>query len=104
MFLSWVYLIIGWLILAAYSIVWTRANPGHLMRRGQSPAHKPPRWAYLLLFLGIAVAVLGAADLRRQSIGWWALLVFIGGAIVAQMVPIALHNRSVRRAAQNPHP
>ena len=104
MFLSWLYLIIGWLILAAYAVVWTRANPGHLMRRGRSPARNPPRWSYLLLFVGTAVAVLGAAELR-QSVGWWvALLLFVAGGILAQMIPIAVHNRSVRRAAHDPHP
>lgn len=103
-FLSWIYVIIGWLILAAYAVVWTRANPGHLMRRGQSPARQPPPWSYLLLFIGTAVAVLGAAELRRESIGWWALLLFIAGGILAQLIPVALHNRSVQRKAYDPHP
>jgi len=103
-FLSWLYLIIGWLIISAYAVVWTRANPGHLMRRGHSPARKPPPWSYLLVFIGTAVAVLGAAELQRESIGWWALLLLVVGGFVAHMIPIALHNRSVRRNAHDHHP
>ena len=77
MFLSWLYLIIGWLIISAYAVVWTRANPGHLMRRGHSPARKPPPWSYLLVFIGTAVAVL---ERVCQLIRRWI-------TVVARMTP-----------------
>jgi hypothetical protein len=104
MLLAWLGLIIGWLIIAAYAVVWTRANQGRLMRRGHPHSKRPPRWSYLLLSIGTGVAVFSAERLQRQSLGWWALLIFIGGALIAQMAPIALHNRSVRRVSNGPHP
>jgi hypothetical protein len=102
--LSWLYLILGWLIIATYSVVWTRANQGQLMRRNQSsPVSPPPRWSYIILALGIFVGLFGASDLQGEPIEWWAPVIFVVGAVIAQTIPVALHNRSVRRTAQDPH-
>jgi len=92
------------LILTAYAVIWTRANQGRLIRRGHPGSRRPPRWSYLLLSIGTGIALFSAEELQRQSIGWWALLLFIGGASIAHITPIALHNRSVRRAGNDPHP
>lgn len=66
MLLSWLGLIIGWSILAAYAIVWTRTNQGRLMQRGHPRSRRPPRWSYLLLAIGWGAASYSAQQLQRQ--------------------------------------